>query len=88
MAKLYVVKTKSGSFYEIEEERHLLKKKWWLCTAGGRVEIDGLQQVGTLPLSEVKIPKNIFEFLNCQMRSGKIITTKVVAIYQLKKIAH
>lgn len=87
MVKLYVVKTRTGSFYEIEEERHLLKKRWWLLTKAGRVEIDSLQRVGTLPLPEVKIPKNILEFLNCRIRSGQFLTTEVIAIYQLKKIA-
>ncbi len=88
MAKLYVVKTRSGSFYEIEEERRLLKKSWWLCTAGGRVKIEYLRPVGTVPPEQKKrIPRDIVEFLNCKMQSGIFITTEVTAIYQLKRIA-
>ncbi len=83
MAKLYVVKTKNGNFYEIEEEHQLLHKKWWIFFKGERLEI------GFLENGESKKPQRISDFLGCKIRFGRMAnTSRVSAIYTLKEIAN
>lgn len=81
MTKLFVIKTKSGSFYEVEETG-TFKKKWRVFMKGKKLEVKSVMN------SEPKKPRNIYDFLGRRpLLETAGYTTEVKAIYKLDKIA-
>lgn len=63
MPKKYIVKTESGSLYEIEDHRHLMgKDQWFISIKGKKKKILGLMKLKK-PLKEI----DIFDFREQQI---------------------
>ena len=87
MVKVFIVKTKNGSVYEVQDHRHLISDdEWILIRKGGRNYVLGLLQV-MKPTKELKI----LDFFHRRIIFGRTRSTKpesakgtsqVVEIYQ------
>ncbi|HIG93293.1 MAG TPA: hypothetical protein VJG49_01430 [Candidatus Nanoarchaeia archaeon] len=88
METFYVLKTESGSFYEVEEKKRAFgRPRWWIFFKRERVEVANVKtDDGLKPVTK------IYDFLDHQPAfrgtEGMAWTSTIKAIYVLKKIVN